>query len=214
MHKQSFLKSTIMTAAVTGMILLTACGDVTSVNSVQPQSDTVESVEEIAKSEIDSVPVEPEIEIETESKTEPNIVTSEEQDNTESQPENDVIEKIIGGADESGIYSIVITLSDSIADKGKVEMVYYGAEGSAQEGAVVNTFVIDYSKNSDGTYEINTFYDGEVYMNLHKKESVKVNNTFGANVRAGSVIITYTPDGGETTEIYRADASEFFVPTT
>ena len=149
--------------------------------------------------------------------------TSETEDKTDSSedvtdinpPEQDddpadgIIEKFTGAADETGIYATVITLSDKAADKGVVEMVYGGVKGSPQENSVVNTFRIEYYKEDAGTFEINTFFDGEVYQNLHHQAKVKVNNTFGATVRAGNVTVFYTPNGGEKTEIYKADAESF-----
>lgn len=131
---------------------------------------------------------------------------------TPPTPQDNVIAKINGGADEVGIYSVVVRLTEQAADKGVVEMVYYGAKGSPQEESVVNTFRIEYGREDDGTFEIRTFYDGEVYQNQHHKDEVKVVNTFGATLRAGSVVISYTPDGGETQEIFRADAEYFYVP--
>ncbi len=128
------------------------------------------------------------------------------------QSMNDVIEKITGAADEGGIYTIIITLSDKAAEKGTIEMVYYGEKGSPQENSVVNTFRIEYEK-TDGLFEIHTFSDGKVYMNQHKQSKVKVNNTFSAALRAGNVIIYYAPDGEQAQKIYRADAEQFFVPT-
>ncbi len=128
---------------------------------------------------------------------------------TPPTPQNNVIAKINGGADEVGIYSIVVKLTDQAADKGVIEMVYYGAKGSPQENSIVNTFRIEYYKEDAGTFEIQTFFNGEVYQNQHHKNEVKVVNTFNATLRAGSVIISYTPDGGETQEIFRADAEYF-----
>ncbi len=131
---------------------------------------------------------------------------------TSPVPPSNQIVKINGGADEVGIYSVVVRLTDQAADKGVIEMVYYGAKGSPQEKSIVNTFRIEYYKEPEGTFEIQTFFDGEVYQNLHHKDEVKVTNTFGATLRAGSVIISYTPDGGDTQEIFRADAEYFYVP--
>lgn len=90
-----------------------------------------------------------------------------------------------------------------------VELVYKGAVGTPREDSVVCTFRIEYSKGSDGTFEIATFYDGEVYQNQHHATEVKVVNTFDAKLRAGNVVISYTPDGGETQEIFSADANYF-----
>lgn len=140
--------------------------------------------------------------------------TNEEQTNdspvTTSIPQNSEIAKINGAADEVGIYSIVVKLTNQAADKGVIEMVYYGAKGSPQEDSIVNTFRIEYYKEDAGTFEIQTFYDGEIYQNQHHKNEVKVVNTFSASLRAGNVIISYTPDGEETQEIFRADAEYFF----
>lgn len=132
---------------------------------------------------------------------------------TPSASQDKPVAKINGGADEGGIYSVVVRLTDRAADKGVVEMVYHGAKGSPQENSIVNTFRIEYYKEEAGTYEIRTYYNGEVYQNQHHKDEVKVVNTFGATLRAGDVIISYTPDGGETQEIFRADADYFYVPS-
>ena len=150
--------------------------------------------------------------------TEPYVPGSSETDDepdpqiTPPDPQNNVIAKINGGADEVGIYSVVVKLTDQAADKGVVEMVYYGAKGSPQEESIVNTFRIEYYKNDAGTFEIYTFFNGEVYQNQHDKENVNVTNTFDKTLRAGSVIISYTPDGGDTQEIFRADADYFRAP--
>ena len=143
---------------------------------------------------------------------EPNsAATDTEADNNADDqiPQDSEIAKINGGADEVGIYSVVVRLTDQAADKGVVEMVYYGAKGSPQENSIVNTFRIEYYKEEAGTFEIQTFFNGEVYQNQHHKDEVKVVNTFDATLRAGSVIITYTPDGGESQEIFSADADYF-----
>ena len=126
----------------------------------------------------------------------------------QSASNSDVL-KIDGAADETGIYSVVIRLTDKAADKGTVELVYYGAKGSPQENSIVNTFRIEYYKEASGTYEISTFYDGEVYQNQHHKDNVKVTNTFGAAVRARNVTVSYTPDGGSTQQVFYADAEYF-----
>lgn len=143
---------------------------------------------------------------------EPNsAATDTEADNNADDqiPQDSEIAKINGGADEVGIYSVVVKLTNQAADKGVVEMVYYGAKGSPQENSIVNTFRIEYYKEEAGTFEIQTFFNGEVYQNQHHKDEVKVVNTFDATLRAGSVIITYTPDGGESREIFSADADYF-----
>ena len=150
--------------------------------------------------------------------TEPYVPGASETDDepeteaTSEAPQNDEVAKINGGADEVGIYSIVVRMTDQAADKGVVEMVYYGAKGSPQEESIVNTFRIEYYKEDAGTFEIQTFFNGEVYQNQHHKDEVKVTNTFDATLRAGSVIISYTPDGGESQEIFRADAEYFNTP--
>ena len=130
---------------------------------------------------------------------------------TASEPaeeSGDILEKVTVDVDETGIYATVFTLGSKAADKGVLEMVYYGVAGTPQADSVVNTFRVEYEKQGDGTYEVRTFYDGEVYQNLHKQTAVKVNNTFSALVRAGSVIISYTPDGGETEVVYEAAAGD------
>lgn len=147
---------------------------------------------------------------ETEDKTDSSgAVTGTDPSDPDNNEANGIIEKFTGAADNTGIYATAITLSEKAADKGTVEMIYYGPKGSPQENSVVNTFRIEYYKEDAGTFEINTFYDGEVYQNYHHQTKVKVNNTFGAIVRAGNVTVFYTPDGGEKSEIYKVDAESF-----
>lgn len=109
-------------------------------------------------------------------------------------------------SDDTGIYATVLYLSDKIADKGAIEMIYYGPKGTYDENNVVATFHADYEKNTYGTYDVNTYLNGMVNYNQHGKTEIKLNNTFGALIRAGQVILTYTPDGGETVELIRLDA--------
>ena len=196
MLKQNLLKSVALTAAVICMFLLAACdGDPTKENAEQTSSQTIVETEKDQSTPASSA---------TEAESEPSA--------TSSEAPSDVIAKINGSADEIGIYSIVVKLTDQAADKGVVEMVYYGPKGSPQEDSIVNTFRIEYYKESAGTFEIQTFLNGEVYQNLHHKDEVKVVNTFDATLRAGNVIISYTPDGGDTQEIFRADAEYFYNP--
>ena len=194
MFKQNWLKSSVLTAVVICMFLLSACGDPIKESSGSITSST--GIETGSDTSADSSADEPE---------------SQSSDASSVSPSN-AIAKINGGADEVGIYSVVVRLTDNAADKGVVEMVYHGAKGSPQENSIVNTFRIEYYKQSSGTYEINTFFNGEVYQNLHNKDEVKVVNTFDATLRAGDVIISYTPDGGDTQEIFRADADYFRDP--
>lgn len=112
-------------------------------------------------------------------------------------------------ADDTGIYAVVLKMSDLIADKGSLELVYYGAVGTPQENSVVTTFVIDYFTNDDGTYELRTFYDGEVYQNRHNLTEFKYTLEFGASVRAKDVTISYTPDGGQTEVIFHGESGNY-----
>lgn len=194
MLKRKLFRIIALTAAVACMLLLAACDDKPSENSSKAQSQAVIDPENESSSDDVS-------EAGTESKAE----TSEASPVSPS----DAVVKINGGADEVGIYSVVVRLTDKAADKGTIEMVCYGSKGSPQENSIVNTFRIEYYKEESGTYEISTFFDGEVYQNYHHKDEVKVTNTFGATLRAGNVIISYTPDGGEKREVFKADADYF-----
>ena len=197
MFKQNLFKSTALIATFICMFLLTACDD----------NPTKENTEKTPSQKI--------VETENKQSTPDSSTTESESKPSVTSPEssNNAIAKINGGADETGIYSIVIRLTDQAADKGVVEMVYHGSKGSPQENSIVNTFRIEYYKESTGTFEIQTFFNGDVYQNLHHKDEVKVVNTFDATLRAGDVIVSYTPDGGDTQEIFRADANYFYVPT-
>lgn len=201
MMKQILLRSAALAVAVICVFLSAACtSEPKQGNTDQTASQTpVEPAGD--ETTADSVPTEPEpgTEPDTEPGTEP----------SEPSPESPTIAKINGGADEAGIYSVVVRLTDEAADKGVIEMVYHGEKGSPQEDSVVNTFRIEYYKEDAGTFEISTFFNGKVYQNQHHKDEVKVTNTFDATLRAGDVIISYTPDGGETQEIFRADAEYF-----
>lgn len=195
--KKNLLKASVLFAVVFCTVLFAACGK----SPAGPGIETEGKAGQTQSRETAPQSGAPSPGTDTEAPTPP------------KSPElHEVLAKVTGGADETGIYSIVVTLSDKAADKGTVEMVYYGAEGSPQENSVVNTFRVEYEK-ADGLFEIRTFFDGEVYQNLHKQTQVKVNNTFGAALRARCVIISYAPDGEETQEIYRADAERFFSPT-
>lgn len=44
---------------------------------------------------------------------------------------------------------------------------------------------------------------------MHHKDEVKVVCTFDATLRAGKGFISYMPDGGDTQEIFSADADYF-----
>ena len=201
MLKRNWLKSATLTAVIVGMLLLTACGDEpTKKNTDTPSQST-------SKTTI--------VETETTTTATPFVPSVTEAAPSVTSPEapSDPVAKINGGADENGIYSIVVRLTDEAADKGAVEMVYHGAKGSPQENSIVNTFRIEYYKEATGMFEIRTFFNGEVYQNLHHKDEVKVTNTFDATLRAGDVTITYTPDGGEAREIFKEDADYFYVPT-
>ena len=177
---------------------LVACGGKTE------PSETVETNEPQQAEEIN--------EEQTAESYAPDSLEPDEESNpqiTPPAPQNNAIAKISGASDEVGIYSVVVKLTNQAADKGVIEMVYYGAKSSPQENSIVNTFRIEYYREDAGTFEIQTFFDGEVYQNQHHKDEVKVVNTFAATLRAGSVIISYTPDGGETQEIFKADAEYF-----
>ena len=213
------MKKLIALLLVTIMSLsLVACGgnnepSEISEQNVQQQADENQASE---LTDIDSIDSEPEeyvseyFEEEYTDEDESSATDVETDINVDTKtPQNSEIAKINGGADEVGIYSVVVRLTDQAADKGVVEMVYYGAKGSPQENSIVNTFRIEYYKEEAGTFEIYTFSNGEVYQNQHHKEEVKVVNTFDATLRAGKVIITYTPDGGDPQEIFSADADYF-----
>lgn len=187
MFKQKLLKSVALTVAVICLFLFAGCNG----NSTPSQT--------VAEGEHDT--------------TTPGSSSTETNSGSSETSAETPIAKISGAADEVGIHTVVVKLTDQAADKGEIEMVYYGAKGSPQENSIVNKFRIEYYKEPAGTFEIKTFFDGEVYQNLHHKDEVKVTNTFGATLRAGSVIISYTPDGGDTQEIFRADAEYFYVPT-
>ena len=194
MIKQKLLKLTALTAAVICIILLAACeGDPTN----ESGEDVSSQISAQSENE-ESTPVSAD---ESEEESEASE-TSADDPSTE-------IAKINGGADDVGIYSVVVRLTDKAADKGTVELVYHGAKGSPQENSIVNTFRIEYYKEASGTFEISTFFNGEIYQNQHHKDEVKVTNTFDATLRAGDVTITYTPDGGEEQEIFKADADYF-----
>lgn len=199
MLKKNLLR---IVALATGCILLfAACaGNPPEENTDQTPAQTdVQSEENESESTSEVMESEP---------SEETLPSESETPEATQTPENPVA-KINGAADEVGIYAVVVKLTKAAADKGVVEMVYKGAKGSPQENSIVNTFRNHSYNTQSGTFEIHTFFDGEVYANQHNKEEVKVTNEFGANLRAGDVTITYTPDGGETVEIFKEDADYF-----
>lgn len=199
--KKNLLKTVTVFLVLAVMILPASCGENTEsskekeTESAVPSENTETSSETLTEDETEEQEETPESET---------SVTEKE----ETTAESDVL-KINGGADENGIYSVVVKLNDKAADKGVVELVYHGAKGTPQENSVVNTFRIEYYKEEAGTFEIQTFYDGEVYQNLHHKDEVKVTNTFGAALRAGDVVVSYAPEGEELKETFRAEAEYF-----
>ena len=222
MLQKKLLKSAALTAAVICLLLFASCGSDPAKVSTEPSpSQTGAAAENTppapASSSPDPEPADespaPSADPEPADNSPAPPTAEPEPSPVPSEAPSSEIAKISGGADEVGIYSIVLKLTDQAADKGVVEMVYYGSKGSPQEDSIVNTFRIEYYKESAGTFEIQTFFDGEVYQNLHHKDEVKVVNTFDATLRAGSVTISYTPDGGDTQEIFSADAKYFYVPT-
>ena len=213
MFKKTLLKTTALTAALVCMFLLTACGgDTTKADTekaanqttVETEAETERNTAALTTADTEAEPIETiPASSETVKETEP-----EPTETTPPAPKSEIA-KINGGADDVGIYSVVVRLTDQAADKGVIEMVYCGSKDSPQENSIVNTFRIEYYKETSGTFEISTFFNGEVYQNYHHKDEVKVTNTFDATLRAGNVTITYTPDGGETEEIFKADADYF-----
>ena len=190
MLKQKLLRSAALTMAVICLFLFAACGDDPAKKNPEHAPSQTGTEEEKGTSAPDSSSADP----------------------SPETPSSQIV-TISGAADKGGIYSIVVKLTDQAADTGVIEMVYYGAKGSPQENSIVNTFRIEYHKEPEGTFSIKTFFDGEVYQNLKQKEVMTVTNTFGATLRAGSVIVSYTPDGGTPQEVFREDAEYFNAPS-
>ena len=181
-------------AVILAVLFLSAFASCTPKPPIQEQSKEESQCESAAESREES---------ETESKI------SGESKNESQNPAGSSIAKVQVTADNGGIYATVITLKSGAADKGVIEMTYRGTKGSAQEDVIVNTFRIEYAKSEDGTYEIRTFYDGEVYQNQHKKSEVKVVNEYSAAFRTGDITVTYTPDGGEPQQIFYGVADDY-----
>ena len=220
MQRHVFSKVTVLLLLSLCLICLAACGskpegtlgnNEAETGAVPQDTSDVGSDSAASSGSNETEPVTSAPEVETEPSPSQSEDIGKESGPSAPEPEDDgaVIEKITGASDDVGIYAVVLTLSDKAADKGVVEMVYHGAKGTPQENSVVNTFRIEYYKEDAGTFEVHTFFDGEVYQNLHHQSKVKVNNTFSSAIRAGDVVITYTPDGGESREIFRADSEQF-----
>lgn len=135
-----------------------------------------------------------------------NVVTIP--DTTSDTSDESILDKAYGYADDSGIYAFSVTLNDDAADKGEIEFIYYGTKGSTHENVIICTYHTDYWKEN-GKFETKQTYDGKIDINQHAKNKVEISCTFGALVRAGSVIVYYTPDGGEKTEVFMATADAF-----
>lgn len=193
--KRFWLKAATAIAIAACIIFAAACDNKPNQES---KTESQAPVESQAESRAESA-----AESKAESKT-------ESQAESASDPSDLSYIKITGASDKAGIYAIVLRLKKGAPDKGSFDMTFYGEKGSPQENSIVNTFRLDYWTNDDGTFEIRTFYDGEVYSNKHNQAEMKFTHEFGASLRAGSVIITFTPGDGETVEILREDAEYFY----
>lgn len=101
----------------------------------------------------------------------------------------------VGDDPNAGIYAIVVYFTELIPDKGTITYKYYNDESGVE--TAVCTFVINYEKGSNGLYEAQSFYNGELYLNYHKLEAMKTDLTFGANTRAKRCEMFLDADGKE-----------------
>lgn len=113
--------------------------------------------------------------------------------------------------DDNGIYAISVKINAEFAtEKGEFEVILYDYyETSGKEEQVLD-YIYKYFLNDDGsTYDISTTLNGEIYQNRHKENEFKIVETFSAKDRPDKIIIYYTPDGGEKTEIYTNTYEEY-----
>lgn len=228
MRKRSFVRKIAAVAVMMAMalVLFTACGKGDSADSQKNTDTPTEAVKQVEAKE------------ETPKPSNDAVTSAQEQDASDAADQNasdeagqntsdeagqntsgetassesgmsELIKKVQGASDDSGIYTFIVTMSDKIADEGTLEYIYHGTKGSAHENEIVCTFIANYYKEESGTYDIMTYYDGMINTHLTHKNEVKVDNTFGAMVRAGSVTVYYTPKDGEKIQIYYADDEEF-----
>lgn len=95
-------------------------------------------------------------------------------------------------------------------EKGEFEVILYDYyETSGKEEQVLDYFY-KYFLNDDGsTYDFSCTLNGEIYQNRHHEYEFKIAETFGARSRPNKIVIYYTPDGGEKTEIYTNTYEEY-----
>lgn len=140
-----------------------------------------------------------------------NDIDNSESNSSELTTSNDTskyIKRIQCGADEVGIYALIIVFTDQVADKGSIEYLYYGAESSPQKDSIVQTFRADYYKEESGTFDIVSYINGDINQHYTHRTELKIDNTFSALIRASLAIISYTPNGGvkqEITTVYAKD---------
>lgn len=128
-----------------------------------------------------------------------------------SSSSTELIKKVQIAYDDNGIYGISVKMNAEFAtEKGEFEMIFYDYyETSGKEEQVLDYFY-KYFLNDDGsTYDISTTLNGEIYQNRHKENEFKITETLSARDRPDKVVIYYTPDGGEKTEIFTTTYEEY-----
>lgn len=184
MKRNSILALVVITCMIVSLLafMLNSCGETPASTTANSPADATKATDQ----------------------TNATMATTEKQAKVWSE----YISKLEGAAEENGIYALIITLSDKATEKGQIEYVFYGVKGTAHEGEIVCTYVVDYFKLDNGNYDITTYYDGELERHTTTKKEVKAGPTFSATVRAEYAVISYTPDGGEKIEIERVTADD------
>lgn len=90
--------------------------------------------------------------------------------------------------------------------EGLVELLFYGMNGDTE--TQVCCYEAKYEREDNGLYEIRRFYDGNVDLNDHQKQELKVPVTFGAAVRATRVEATLIVNDSERIPLYSLNIRE------
>lgn len=208
MKKQKFLLSAIFCAICA--FTFTACDDSSTGAS---SDDSINSSSSISESKNSSEAEH------TQSNSSTKLSSSSKVEDTPSSSETTIssssskglIKNVQLAYDDNGIYAISVKINAEFAtEKGEFEVILYDYyETSGKEEQVLD-YIYKYFLNEDGsTYDISTTLNGEIYQNRHKENEFKIAETFSAKDRPDKIIIYYTPNGGEKTEIYTNTYEEY-----
>lgn len=136
-------------------------------------------------------------------KSDTSVVATVSEQEVPPAADDDYVKKAQYADDDSGIYAFAIVLNDTVPAKGLVEILFYGMNGDTE--TQVCCYEAEYERGDNGLYEIKRFYDGNVDVNDHQKQELKIPVTFGATVRATRVEATLIVNDSERIALYSVD---------